>query len=452
MAKTKAVILAAGGGTRMKSKKAKVIHDILGKPLVSYVIESAYEAGVDEVCVVVGHQKEQVIEAIESDVVFATQDELLGTGHAVMQAGDFLEEEGKVLVLFGDTPMITSETLKAMIDHTDSTGSQVTVLSTLVDDPHGYGRIIRKDGAFLKSVEHKDATDEERLVNEINSGMYCFESKALKASLSRLKNNNAQGEYYLPDTLEIIMEDGGKAEALITPKSDEILGINTKVQLAEATAIIQKRINETLMLSGVTIINSEQTYIAKGVQVGQDTIIYPGTYLEGTTVIGGDCEIGPGARIINSTIGEGTTVEQSKVMDSTIGNNTTVGPYAYVRPDSNIGNNARIGDFVEIKNANIGDGTKVSHLTYVGDADVGQKVNFGCGSVVVNYDGQKKHRSIVEDGAFIGCNTNLVSPVTVHGKAYTAAGSTITDDVPEYALAIARCKQTNKEGWVKRNG
>lgn len=246
MKKTKAIILAAGGGTRMKSKKAKVIHEILGKTLVQYVIESARQAGADEICVVVGHQKEEVMASIGDGVTFVTQEELLGTGHAVMQAGDFIEDEGQVLVLFGDTPLITSDTLKAMVDYTLKSGSQVTVLSTIVDEPAGYGRIIRDiDQNFLKSVEHKDASESELMSHEINSGMYCFDSAALKASLGQLSNNNAQGEYYLPDTLEIIMADGGKAQALVTSKSDEILGINTKEQLAEAAEIIRMRINES---------------------------------------------------------------------------------------------------------------------------------------------------------------------------------------------------------------
>lgn len=451
MSKKKAIILAAGGGTRMKSKTAKVIHEILGKTLVDYVIESAREAGADEVCVVVGHQKEDVMASIGDGVTFVTQEELLGTGHAVMQAGDFIEDEGQVLVLFGDTPLITSDTLKAMIDHTETTGSQVTVLSTLVDNPFGYGRIIRDtDGAFVKSVEQKDASEEERKSCEINSGMYCFDSKALKDSLSKLSNDNAQGEYYLPDTLEIIMNEGGRAEALITEKSDEILGINTKVQLAEAAEVIRRRINEQHMLSGVTIINPDQTYISKDAVIGQDAVIYPNTFIEGASEVGDDSVIGPNSRLVNSRVGTGSKVEQSTVLNSRIGNGTTVGPYAYIRPNSDIGNNIKIGDFVEIKNAVIGDGTKVSHLTYVGDADVGEKVNFGCGTVVVNYDGQNKHRTTVKDGAFIGCNTNLVSPVTVHEKAYTAAGSTITDDVPKQALAIARSRQTNIEEWAKR--
>jgi len=451
MSKTKAIILAAGFGTRMKSKHPKVIHDILGKPLVSCVVQSAKDAGVDEICVVVGHASDQVKSAIKEEVSFAMQLEQLGTGHAVIMAEDFIEEEGKTLVLFGDTPLITSETLKALLETTIEKNNAVTVLSTVVDEPHGYGRIIRKDGQFSKSVEHKDATVEERSVAEINSGMYCFDSKALKTALSKLSNDNSQGEYYLPDVLPIIMNEGGQVEALITKNSDEILGINTKVQLAEARTILQRRINNEHMLNGVTIINSDQTYISQEVIIGQDAVIYPNTFIEGASIIGEDSIIGPNAKVVNSQVGKGTSVEQSTVLESTIGDRTTVGPYAYIRPNSQIGNEIKIGDFVEVKNAVIGDGTKISHLTYVGDADVGKKVNFGCGTVVVNYDGQKKCRTTIEDEAFIGCNTNLVSPVTVHTRAYTAAGSTVTKDVPEESLAIARSRQTNIEEWVKRN-
>jgi len=450
MSKTKAVILAAGFGTRMKSKHPKVIHDILGRPLVSCVIQAAQDAGVDEICVVVGHASDEVKVAIKEDVSYVMQEDQLGTGHAVMMADEFIEEDGRTLVLFGDTPLITSDTLKALLHTTEVNENAVTVLSTIVDNPQGYGRIVRRDGTFYKSVEHKEATTEELQVAEINSGMYCFESKALKDSLSKLTNDNSQGEYYLPDVLPIIMSGGGKVEALVTENSDEILGINTKVQLAEAQLILQRRINEQHMLNGVTIINPDQTYISNDAVIGQDVVIYPNTLIEGKSVIGADSIIGPNSRVVDSSIGENTIVEQSTVLQSTIGNETAVGPYAYIRPNSVIGDHTKIGDFVEVKNAVIGDGTKLSHLTYVGDADVGKNVNFGCGTVVVNYDGQKKYRTTIEDGAFIGCNTNLVSPVTVHQNAYTAAGSTITKDVPNQALAIARSRQTNIEDWVKR--
>lgn len=448
----KTIILAAGFGTRMKSKTSKVTHKVLGKPLVEHVIDSALHAGSNEICVVVGHGAEKVKEAVQHDVTYRLQEQQLGTGHAVMMAEDLIGEEGNVLVLFGDTPLITSETITMMIDFHEENHNSVTVLSTIVDDPTGYGRIIRgRNGAFLKSVEHKDATDEEKQVQEINSGMYVFRAKDLKYALTKLTNDNAQGEYYLPDTLEILLAEGMRVDAVVTGNYKEILGINDRVQLHLATSIMRERINEKHMREGITIISSEQTFIGPDVTIGNDTIIYPGTQIEGKVTIGEDCVIGPNTKIIDCQIGAGVTIDQSTALSSSIGDGTTVGPFAYIRPKSQLGKKVKIGDFVEIKNATMGDGSKASHLTYIGDADVGKNVNFGCGTVVVNYDGQNKHRSIIEDNAFIGCNTNLVSPVKVEENAYTAAGSTITIDVPKDALAVARAKQRNVEKWVLRN-
>ncbi|WP_105616712.1 bifunctional UDP-N-acetylglucosamine diphosphorylase/glucosamine-1-phosphate N-acetyltransferase GlmU [Vallitalea okinawensis] len=453
MKKLQTVILAAGFGTRMKSNVPKVIHKILDKPLVEHVITAAKDAGSTETCIIVGHKSEEVKNAIASDnVEYRLQKEVLGTGHAVMMAEDFIDDESLVLILFGDTPLITSETIKKMIDFHVKEENSVTVLSTDVDDPTGYGRIIRNEaGRFIKSVEHKDANNDELKVNEINSGMYCFDGAELKYALKNLTNHNAQGEYYLPDTLEILMGIGKKVEAVKTANYKEILGINNRHQLHIATEIMRERINISLMLEGVTIISSETTFISPDASIGKDTIIYPGTIIEGPCKIGENCDIGPNARIIMSCIGDDVKVENSTILDSSIGNNTTVGPYAYIRPNCEIGSHVKIGDFVEVKNATIKDHTKASHLTYIGDADVGSGVNFGCGTVVVNYDGENKHRTVIEDHAFIGCNTNLVSPVNVKERAYTAAGSTITKDVPEESLAIARARQVNVENWVSRN-
>lgn len=447
----KAVILAAGQGTRMKSKVPKVLHKILGKTLLDYVIESAEEAGADEICVVVGHQSEIVMEETKKKVQFVRQEEQLGTGHAVMQARDFIGQEGQVLILFGDTPLIQSDTLKEMINAHNQHKNTVTVLSTQVDNPEGYGRIIRDTaGQFIKSVEHKDATDDERRTREINSGMYLYEAKALNEALKTLTTNNAQGEYYLPDTLTSLLTEGYKVDAMVTLNKEDVLGVNSRQQLAQASQIIQKRINAYWMLQGVTLINPSQTYISKEAIIEQDVLIYPNTFIEGESYIGEDSIIGPNTTIKNSKIGKGTTIEQAVVLQSEIGHHTNVGPFAYIRPNSIIGNEVKIGDFVEIKNAEIGDGTKASHLTYIGDAKVGQHVNFGCGTFVANYDGKKKSQTQVEDYAFIGCNTNLISPVKVGHHAYTAAGSTIYKDVPPYALSIARVEQSNKEDWVKR--
>jgi bifunctional UDP-N-acetylglucosamine pyrophosphorylase/glucosamine-1-phosphate N-acetyltransferase len=451
MEQLKAVILAAGAGTRMKSNLPKVIHKIIGKPMIDYAIEAAIQAGATKVCVIVGHKSELVEAAVNYDVEFVYQEEQLGTGHAVMQATDFIGDDGNVLILFGDTPLVTSDTLKEMVNYHRERGNAVTLLSTNVEDPFGYGRIIRDENQnFVKSVEHKDATEEEQKVREINSGMYCFSSKHLLEALKTLDNHNAQGEYYLPDTLISIMEKGLKVGAMVTEKYEDILGVNSRVDLARATQIMKNRINQQHMLNGVTMIDPDNTYISPDVTIEMDTIIYPNTMIEGKSSIGAGAMIGPNAKIVDSQIGDESVIDQSTVLNSVIGNSTMVGPYAYIRPNCQIGNQIKIGDFVEVKNATIGDHTKVSHLTYIGDADVGCFVNFGCGTVVVNYDGVEKHRTTIEDHAFIGCNTNLVSPVKVGENAYTAAGSTITKEVAPYALGIARAKQMNINDWVKR--
>ena len=451
MSVMKAVILAAGAGTRMKSDQPKVIHKVLDRTMLDYVIEAAYQAGASEICVIVGHGRDAVMHTIKHPVSFVVQEEQLGTGHAVMQAQEFIQGEGNVLVLFGDTPLITGESLSKLKTIHEEGRHGVTVLTTRVDDPTGYGRIIRDEqGHFLKSVEHKDAEQDERKVNEINSGMYMFKAEALSKALGQITNDNVQGEYYLPDTLSFIREDGYPVEAMELDDYTETLGVNNKVQLFEATSIMRKRINYKHMESGVTMVDANQVYIGKDVIVEADVIIYPGTSIEGKSVIKAGTHIGPNSKVIDSVIESNATIEQSTVLSSHIGEHTTVGPYAYIRPNSEIGSHVKVGDFVEIKNATIGDGTKISHLTYVGDADVGKGVNFGCGTVTVNYDGVNKHRTTIKDHAFIGCNTNLVSPVTIEENAYTAAGSTITKNVPHDALGIARTRQENKIDWVKK--
>jgi len=451
MSNTKAIILAAGAGTRMKSDKPKVIHKIMDKTMLDYVVESAMEAGATDICVVVGHGKEEVISSISYPVTIVTQDEQLGTGHAVMQAADFIGSEGEVFVLFGDTPLITGASLSKLREYHNMNNHGVTVLSTNVSNSDGYGRIIRdEDGNFIRSVEHKDASILERKKKEINSGMYIYEADLLSKSLAKLTNHNVQGEYYLPDTLVSIMNDGHLVESMKISDYEEILGVNSKAQLFEATTIMRRRINYLLMESGVTMIDANQVYIGKDVEIDNDVTILPGTIIEGKSKIGIGSVIGPNAKIINSCIGDNSVIDQSTVLNSNIGNYTSVGPFAYVRPNCEIGNHIKVGDFVEIKNSTIKDHTKISHLTYIGDADVGEHVNFGCGTVVVNYDGVNKYRSTIGDHAFIGCNTNLVSPVIVEKNAYTAAGSTITNDVPENALAVARARQVNKLEWVKK--
>ena len=310
--------------------------------------------------------------------------------------------------------------------------------------------LVGEDGTVLKIVEHKDATEEELKVTEINSGMYFFKAKSLLNALESITDNNAQGEYYLTDALEIICQGGGKAGAYVVSDSDEIMGINDRLQLSVAERIMRRKINEKYLLSGVTIIDPFNTYICDEAVIGTDTIIYPGTVIEGKCIIGKNVYIGPNCKLTNAVIGDETDINISTITDSTIGSRTHVGPYAYVRPGCTVGDECKVGDFVELKKAIIGNGTKLSHLTYVGDAEVGSKVNFGCGTVVVNYDGKNKYKTVIKDNAFIGCNSNLVSPVTVNEGAYIAAGSTITDEVPKDALAIARARQVVKENWNDR--
>ncbi len=448
MTEFSALILAAGEGKRMKSEKSKVVHKVCGKEMVNRVLDSALFAGAVKAQIVVGHCADMVKAVTEDRASFAYQNEQKGTGHAVMQARAFIEESENVCVLTGDTPLISAQTLKdAMKAHIDA-DNDVTVLTAVFDNPAGYGRIIRnEEGAVEKIVEHKDASESELKVCEINSGMYFFKAKALLDALDSITDNNAQGEYYLTDALGIICNKNGKAGAYTVHNPDEIMGVNDRVQLAKAEKIMRTGINEKFMLSGVTIIDPDNTYICDDAVIGTDTVIYPGTVIEGKTVIGKNVYIGPNCKLVNAIIGDETDVNISTVTDSAIGKRTHVGPYAYIRPGCVVGDECKVGDFVELKKAVIGNGTKLSHLTYVGDAEVGEKVNFGCGTVVVNYDGKNKHKTVIKDNAFIGCNSNLVSPVTVNEGAYIAAGSTITDEVPKESLAIARARQVIKENW-----
>ncbi len=443
------VILAAGEGKRMKSGIAKPLHKICGKPLLGWVLDAANEAGSKRNIVVVGHLGDDVIAEFDGKAEFAWQREQLGTGHALMQGIEPIKNEnGTVMVLYGDTPLIGAPTLTdALRAHTEG-GFAATVITAVADDPHGYGRIVRENGEISKIVEQKDCTDAQQKICEINSGMYFFDIQKLIFALGQLKNDNAQKEYYATDTIEILLA-GGEKVGTYTADFRETLGVNDRIQLAAVGKIKNEQLVHSLMLGGVTVTDPQTLYIGADVRVGRDTVIYPNTVLEGNTEIGENCIIGPGTTLRNSMVGNNTKVENSVVDNGKIGNGTNVGPFAYIRPDSVIGDNIKIGDFVEIKNSTVGDGTKVSHLTYVGDADVGENVNFGCGTVIVNYDGKKKHRSTIGNNVFIGCNTNLVSPVTLSDGAYTAAGSTITGDVPENSLAIARARQTVKEGWAK---
>ncbi|MDP4093800.1 MAG: bifunctional UDP-N-acetylglucosamine diphosphorylase/glucosamine-1-phosphate N-acetyltransferase GlmU [Bacillota bacterium] len=449
-----AVILAAGEGKRMKSKNAKCSHKICGKPMVEWVYRAVQGAGSQKSAIIVGHKAEQIKEILGDKAEYACQDKQLGTGHAVMQAGDFLKDkDGTVIVLCGDAPLITEETLKKTLDYHKENNNSATVITAIEDDPTGYGRIIRNSQSFVSGIiEHRDASPEQRSIKEINSGMYCFNTKLLLEALKELSNDNDQGEYYLTDTIGILLGKGYKVGAFTVSNPDEVLGINDRIQLAQASDIMKRRILDGFMKSGATIIDPASTYIDADSEIGIDTVIYPGTIIEGKSIIGEDCIIGPNSRLVNSIIENGAEVNNSVVLESRVGQETHVGPFAYIRPGSVIGSKVKIGDFVEVKKSVIGDGTKVSHLTYVGDSEVGKGVNLGCGVVTVNYDGSKKYKTTIGDGAFIGCNVNLVSPVNVGDNAYIAAGSTITEDVPGNALAVARERQVNKEDWVVRKG
>lgn len=450
--KKTALILAAGQGTRMKSKTPKVLHKVCGKPMLSCVIDAAAGAGIEENIVVIGHGAVEVRERFaEAGVKFAVQEHQLGTGHAVMMAKDLLPEEGLVLVLCGDTPLITAGTLEKLIAYHERQGNTLTVLTARVEDPFGYGRIVRDDaGGLLKIVEEKDADEETKEIDEINSGMYCFEAGFLKNSLGKLTNDNAQQEYYITQLIEIALAEGAKAGAVAVKDADEIMGVNNRVQLADAEALMRRRINRRHMMEGVTFIDPAAAYIDFDVQIGRDTRIGPGVILRGKTVIGEDCEIGQNCRIEDSVIGNGVSIQSSTILESTVGDETTIGPCAYLRPHAHLGRKVKIGDFVEVKNASIGDGSKASHLAYIGDADVGREVNIGCGVVFVNYDGINKFRSVVEDDAFIGSNSNLIAPVHVEKQGYIAAGTTISRDVPEGSLVVGRPKERVIPTWGAR--
>ncbi|WP_144513550.1 bifunctional UDP-N-acetylglucosamine diphosphorylase/glucosamine-1-phosphate N-acetyltransferase GlmU [Bacillus sp. FJAT-22090] len=452
MTNTFAVVLAAGKGTRMKSSLYKVLHPVCGKPMVEHVVENMEQLGVEKIVTVVGHGAEIVQSELGDRSEYALQEEQLGTAHAVLQAEASLANlSGTTIVICGDTPLITAETMSDLLKHHEQTGAKATILTALADDPTGYGRIIRsKDGSVKSIVEQKDASVEEQRVNEINSGTYCFDNAALFKSLKLVKNENAQGEYYLPDVIEILQKEGEVISAFAAKDFDEILGVNDRIALSQAEQIMRSRIAHHHMREGVTIIDPQNTYISSDAVIGSDTVIQPGVMIEGKTTIGERCTIGPNSHIVSSIIGSGTTIHSSVILTSEVGDHTAIGPFAHIRPQTEVGNDVKIGNFVEVKKSKVGNGSKISHLSYMGDASIGTNVNIGCGTITVNYDGKNKFITTIEDDAFVGCNSNLIAPVTIGNKAYVAAGSTITKDVPGEALAIGRARQENKEGYVKK--
>ncbi|HZJ78494.1 MAG TPA: bifunctional UDP-N-acetylglucosamine diphosphorylase/glucosamine-1-phosphate N-acetyltransferase GlmU [Clostridia bacterium] len=451
-----AVILAAGEGRRMKSSKPKVLCEVLFKPMIDWVTANAIAGGIDNICVVTGHLGDSVRCHLNPSIKTAVQDKLLGTGHAVMQAKDFIKEHGgsgNVLILNGDAPLMDSETLKTSLNFHVRNENAVTVITAKVDNPYGYGRIVRKDDdTLLKIVEERDATQDERAINEINSGAYWFNSQALLTALEEIlssKKENSSKEYYLTDTIEVILGFNLKATAFYAKSPNVALGANDRLQLQQLNEIARKSVMDSLLLEGVSIPCADGVIIGPDVTIGKDTTILPGTIIKGKVNIGENCTIGPNSLIENTVVGDNTTINTSQCVESVVADNVQIGPFVRLRPHSNIGSNVKIGNFVEIKNANIGDETRISHLSYIGDSDLGSDVNVGCGCATVNFNGSTKNRTVVGNGAFIGCNNSLVAPVSIGDRAYTAAGSTITEDVPADSLALARAKQVIKKDWVK---
>ncbi|MFF1723008.1 bifunctional UDP-N-acetylglucosamine diphosphorylase/glucosamine-1-phosphate N-acetyltransferase GlmU [Streptomyces sviceus] len=451
------VVLAAGEGTRMKSATPKVLHEICGRSLVGHVLAAARELDPENLVVVVGHAREKVtahLAGTDADVRTAVQAQQNGTGHAVRMA---LEElggrvDGTVVVVCGDTPLLTGETLNALAATHSADGNAVTVLSAEVPDATGYGRIVRDEtsGAVTEIVEHKDASEAQRAIREINSGVFAFDGQLLADALGKVRTDNSQGEEYLTDVLGILRAAGHRVGACVAGDHREIAGINNRVQLSEARRILNDRLLTGAMLSGVTVIDPATTWVDVTVTFGQDAVVHPGTQLHGSTHVGEGAEVGPNSRLTDTHVGAGARVDNTVAYSSHVGDHATVGPFAYLRPGTRLGAKGKIGTYVETKNAQIGEGSKVPHLSYVGDATIGEYSNIGAASVFVNYDGQDKHHTTVGSHCRTGSDNMFVAPVTVGDGAYTAAGSVITKDVPPGSLAVARGQQRNIEGWVAR--
>ncbi|MCZ0718031.1 bifunctional UDP-N-acetylglucosamine diphosphorylase/glucosamine-1-phosphate N-acetyltransferase GlmU [Aerococcus kribbianus] len=452
MSNRNAIILAAGKGTRMKSKLYKVLHQVAGKAMVDHVLTTISQAGFDNVISIVGYGAEEVKSVLGERSDYCLQAEQLGTGHAVLQAEDKLKDkDGVTLVICGDTPLLTAETIKELVARHEEEEAKATVLTAFAQDPTAYGRVLRDEQGFVqKIVEEKDANEAEKAVQEINTGTYVFDNKALFDALHQVGNDNAQGEYYLPDVISILQNQGQRISAYQMADLDESLGVNDRVALAKASQLFFRRNNIKHMRNGVTIVDPDNTYIEADVEIGPDTIIEPNVHLKGQTVLGSNVYIASGSVIIDSQIGDGVKVRSSEIEASKIAEGADVGPNAHLRPKSEIGPHAHIGNFVETKNARIGQGTKVGHLTYIGDAELGKNINVSCGVIFANYDGANKAKTVVGDNSFIGSNVNLVAPVSVADNAFIAAGSTINKDVPSQAMAIARARQENKENYWEK--
>jgi bifunctional UDP-N-acetylglucosamine pyrophosphorylase/glucosamine-1-phosphate N-acetyltransferase len=448
------VILAAGKGTRMKARRPKVLYPLAGLPILHHVLRTARAFAPATTCLVIGHQADELRAAVRDvpDLHLVVQEPQLGTAHALLQTESALAgQRGTVILLSGDVPLLRAATLAHLFEHHARSGAAATVLTAMIDHPFGYGRIVRCNGRMIGIVEERDASPEQRRIKEVNSGIYAFSLEPLFASLRLIAAGNSQGEYYLPDLVSLYHRRGLAVETMSVPDSREVRGINSQRELAESAAVSRHAKNEELMSSGVTMMDPATTYVDEDVEVGADTVIHPNVYLEGRTRIGPACEIHAGARLVDSTLGTGVVIRNYCVIQAaTIADRAIVGPFAHIRPESVIGEDAHVGNFVELKKTTLGTGSKANHLSYLGDAMIGSGVNVGAGTITCNYDGRTKHPTTIEDNVFIGSDTQLVAPVHVGAGAYIAAGSSIVDDVPPGALAIARSRQENKEGWVER--
>lgn len=448
-----AIILAGGKGTRMRAECPKVLCNVLFEPMINYVIRAVKDAGCEDICIITGYKNEDVEAILSPDIKTALQSPQLGTGHAVMCAREFIESHAgdRILILNGDGPLMDEYTINKSFEYHEENNNAITLISAIADEDEGIGHIKRdENGKLLRIVEHQDATEEEKKIRESNSGCYWFNGNDLLFALDRITNDNSQKEYYLTDSLEILISNGKNAGAYVAENNEVALGANDRAQLNMLNSIMRRNINNRHMINGVDIPCTDGILIGMDVKIGNGTVVLPNTIILGNTEIGEGCVIGPNSYIVNGKVGNRVILDNVKLSDSTVEDGVDAGPFVQIRNGSVVGKGVHIGDFVEVKNSVIGEGTKSAHLTYIGDSDVGMGVNFGCGTVTVNYDGKNKSRCKIGDHAFLGCNTNLIAPVEVGDRAYIAAGSTITDDVPGSALSIARARQVIKDGWVER--
>lgn len=447
--KLKALILAAGKGTRMKSDLPKVIHKVNGIPMVKKILNELEVLGTEENILILGHKKEVVLEEL-GEVKYVVQEQQLGTGHAIMQTEELLKDyDGDVMILCGDTPLLRNETLKEMYEAHKKSGAATTILTSIYENPFGYGRIVKDGEKVTAIIEEKEADEEIKKIKEVNAGVYCCNAKALFAALSKVTNNNEKGEYYLTDIVGIQVAEGKAVASFILENNEEILGVNSKVELAQAAKVLRERKNNSLMEEGVILIDPAATYIEETVKIGKDTVIYPTVMLQGNTVIGENCEIIGCTRIIDSTLGNDIRIESSVIEESVVDDKVTMGPFAHLRPKSHLKEKVHIGNFVEVKKSTLEYGVKAGHLTYLGNATVGKDTNIGAGTITCNYDGVNKFDTVIGENVFIGSDTMLVAPVNIGDKAITGAGSVITKDVAPRALAVERNKQIIKFEWRK---